>query len=171
MPLVSPSRSSLLRSLDVSSSSLLLYELSSSSLSRAALSSSSFARFADERAARSHLARSEGTPDGTWVGHMAQPCQENVVAIGVVADEHQSMSEHECRRGDTTRVAQRSSHRGMANARTRVRTRKCNPLHACVSACVDESERPSTQQHTCLAHMQAHMYATHTCEEGLEGSE
>jgi hypothetical protein len=92
LPLASPSRSSLLRSLDVSSSSLLLHELSSSSLSRAALSSSSFARFADKRAARSHLARSEGTPDGTWVGHMAQPCQENVVAIGVVADEHQSMS-------------------------------------------------------------------------------
>ena len=94
---------------------------------------------------------------------MAQPCQENVVAIGVVADEHQSMSGVE--------EMQQESHRGMANACTRVRARKCNPLHACVSACVDGSECPSTQQHTCLAHMQAHIYATHTCEEGLEGSE
>jgi hypothetical protein len=59
-----------LRSLVVSSSSLLLHELSSSSLSHDARSSSSFARLADKRAARSHLARSEGTPNGTWVGHM-----------------------------------------------------------------------------------------------------
>jgi len=150
LPLASPSRSSLLRSLDVSSSSLLLHELSSSSLSRAALSSTSFARFADKRAARSHLARSEGTPDGTWVGHMAQPCQENVVAIGVVADGHQSMSGVEEIQQESHSDRRTEGWPMYARACVRVSAIHCMRVSRHVSMKVSVQARSSTHvSHTC----------------------
>ena len=161
MPLASPSRSSLLRSLDVSSSSLLLHELSSSSLSRAALSSSSFARFADKRAQRSHLARSEGTPDGTWVGHMADRTWHSRAkrTWWRLAWWRMSMSGVE--------EMQQESHRGMANACTRASAIHCMRVSRHVSMEVSLQARSSTHaSHTCR---HTCMPQTHVRRKGWKG--